>query len=69
VKYKKNVKNAKKNKKEIVNDEILLKFWFSNISISFQKKTMVLQNILINPQIYTIKQHKNFKNFLETIDK
>jgi len=34
----KNAKNAKKNKKEIVNDGILLKFWISNISIFFGKK-------------------------------
>ena len=29
----------KKNKKEIVNDGILLKFWISNISIFLKKKT------------------------------
>jgi len=28
-----------KNKKEIVNDRILLKYWISNISIFFEKKT------------------------------
>jgi len=34
-----------KNKKEIVNDENLLKFLISNISIFFEeKKTIVLQN-------------------------
>jgi len=31
-----------KNKKEIVNDEILLKFSISNISILFEKITIVL---------------------------
>jgi len=35
---KKNAKAAKKNKKELVNDGILLKFWISNISIFFEKK-------------------------------
>jgi len=36
-------KNAKKNKKEIVNDGILVKFWISNISY-LKKKTIVLHN-------------------------
>jgi len=30
-----------KNKKETVNDGILLKFWFSNISIFFEKKKTI----------------------------
>jgi len=60
--------NILKNKKEIVNDEILLKFWISNISI-FLKKTIVLQNLLIKSQIHSIKQHKKVKNFSKTIDR
>jgi len=39
---KKNAKNDKKIKKEIVNDGILLKFWISYISIFLKKKTIVL---------------------------
>ena len=49
----------------MVNDEIYEEFWISNISIFFKKKTIVLQNFLIKSGIYTIKQHKNFKNFLK----
>jgi len=62
---KKDFQNAKKIKKEMVNDEIYEEFWISNISIFFKKKTIVLQNFLIKSGIYTIKQHKNFKNFLK----
>jgi len=63
-------KKLKKNKKEIVNDGIFLKFWILSISILFEKKkTILLQNFLINSWIHTIKQYKNIKNFLKTIDK
>jgi len=58
-----------KNKKEIVNDRILLTFLISNISIFFDKKTIVLYNFLIKSRIQTIKQHKNFNFFLKTIDR
>jgi len=58
-----------KNKKEIESDGILLKFWISNISIFFWKKTVVFQNCWINSRIDTLKQHKNFEIFLKTIDR
>jgi len=61
--------NILKNKKETVNDGILLKFWISNISIFFEKKPIVLQNFLIKFRIHSIKQHKKVKNFLKTIDR
>ena len=54
-----------KNKKEIVNNGILLKFSISIISIFLKKKTIALQNFLVNPRIHTIKQHKNFNFFFE----
>jgi len=55
--------------KKIVKDGILVKFWISNISYFLKKKTIVLYNSLKKYRIHTIKQHKNFKNFLKTIDK
>jgi len=57
-----------KNKNELVNDGILLKFWISNISIFFEKKTIVLQNFFIKSRIHTIKEHKILKLF-KTIDR
>ena len=33
----------------------MLKFWISNVSIFFEKKTIVLQNFLIKSRIHTIK--------------
>jgi len=57
-----------KNKNELVNDGIFLKFWISNISIFFEKKTIVLQNFLIKSRIHTIKEHKILKLF-KTIDR
>ena len=50
-----------------------MKFWWNfGLQISqifLKKKTIVLQNSLIKYPIHTIKQHKNFKNFLATIDR
>jgi len=55
-----------KNKSEVENDGILLKFSISNISIFFLKKTtIVLQNVLIKSHIHPIKQHKKFKFFFK----
>jgi len=66
---KQNVKNAKKNKKEILKDGVLLKFCISNISIFFEKKTVVLHKFLIKSRIHTRKQQKKFTIFLKTMDR
>jgi len=44
---KKDYQNAKKIKKEIVNDEIYEEFWISNVYIFFEKHSMIFQNSLI----------------------
>ena len=33
----------------------MLNFWISNVSIFYEKKTIVLQNFLIKSRIHTIK--------------
>jgi len=60
---------VEKNKREIVNDVILVRFWISKILTFFKKKTIVLSNSLIKSRIDRIKQHKKFKNFLRIIDR
>jgi len=61
---KKMPKMLKKNKKEIINDDILLKFWISSISILFEKKkTILLHKFLIKSRIHTINNTKILRIF------
>jgi len=46
--------------------EFCWNFGFQISQFFWKKKPIVLQNLLIKPRIYTIKQHKNFKFFSKT---
>jgi len=52
-----------KNKKEIVNYGILVKFLISNISNFLEKIIIILQNSLIKSWIHTIKNTKILRIF------
>jgi len=54
-----------KNKKEIVNYGILVKFWISNIS-NFPKKNHNFAEFFDKILDPYNQKHKNFKNFLMT---
>ena len=56
-----------KNKKEIVNYGILVKFWISNISNFLEKKNHNFAKFFDKISDPYNKKHKNFKNFLTTM--
>jgi len=53
---KKDFQNAKRIKKQIVNDGIYEEFWISNVYSFFEKHSMICQKSLIKSLIHKIKK-------------